>query len=141
MAREDESEGIVLAIAGVGESYLSQQGREEGTGRSETVDAQGVIGSVLIRPLGMVDKSRGQGVQFEVTHAVGTYHHRGILLVEGIHHLLEGLGRGIEVVAVELYGEASTTVIMDGLVPTAADAEIRALGDDMDEPLVVDTAE
>ena len=54
---------------------------------------------------------------------------------------MEGLGRGVEVVAVELYGEASATVIMNGLVPAAADTEIRALWDDMHQSFVVDTAQ
>ena len=86
----------------------------------------------------MVDESWWQGVQLEVAHAVRTDHHRGVLFVEGIHHLLERLGRGVEVVGVELHGKASAAVVVDGLVPAAADTEVGALGDDVDEPLVVD---
>ena len=37
-----------------------------------------------------------------------------------------------------MYGEASTAVVVDSLVPAAADAEVCALWDDMHEPLVVD---
>ena len=86
----------------------------------------------------MVDESWGQGVEFEVAHAIGTDHHGCILLVEGLHHLLQGLGRGVEVVAVELYGKAPATVVVDGCIPASSDAQVSALGDDVDEALVVE---
>ena len=92
VTREDQSQGIVLTIRGVGESYLAQQWGEERAWGSQTVDAQGIVGSVLIRPFSVVDQSWRQGVQLEVTHPVAADHHRCILLVEGIHHLLQGLG-------------------------------------------------
>ena len=82
-------------------------------------------------------QSWGQGVQVEVAHAIGAYHHRSILLIEGLHNLLEGLGRGIEVVGIELYGEASATVVVDGYIPTAADTQVMPVGDDMDQTLVM----
>ena len=92
MPREDEPQCIVLAIRGIGELYLPQQRREEGTGRSKSVDAQGIVGSVLIRPLLMVDESWRQGIQFKVAHAVRAHHHRSVLFVESLHDGLKRLG-------------------------------------------------
>ena len=92
MAREDQSQRIVLTIRGVGESDLSQQGGEEGTGCPQTIDAQGIVGAVLIGPLCVVDQSRRQGVQIEIAHPVAANHHCRVLLMEGIHHLLQRLG-------------------------------------------------
>ena len=93
VSREDESQGIVLAIGGVGELYLSQQRGEEGARGTQTIDAQGIVGAVLIGPLCMVDQSWRQGVEFEVAHAIGAYHHRGILLIESVDNLLQRLRR------------------------------------------------
>ena len=138
VTREDKSQSIVLTIRGVGEAYLPQQRREEGARRTQTVDTQGVVGTVLVCPLCVVYQSRRQGIQFEVTHTIRTDHHRRILLIECLDNLLQRLRRGIEIVRVELYCKASAAVIIDGLVPTAADAEIRPLWDDMHEPFVVD---
>ena len=85
----------------------------------------------------VVDKARWQGVKLEVAHAVGANHHRCILFVEGVDNLLEGFGRGIEVVGVELYGKASAAVVVDGLVPAASNAQVGALGDDVYEALIM----
>ena len=138
VAREDKPQCVVLTIRGVREANLTQQRREEGARRTQTVDTQGVVGTVLVCPLCVIYQSRRQGIQFEVTHTIRADHHRRILLIEGFHNLLQRLRRGIEIVRVELYRKASAAVIIDGLVPTAADAEIRALWDDMHEPLIVD---
>ena len=59
MTREYESQGVILTIRGVGKSYLAQQGREEGSGRSETIDAQGVVRSVFVGPFCVVNESWG----------------------------------------------------------------------------------
>ena len=92
MPRKNQSEGIIFAITGIWELYLSQQRCEEGTRCSETVDTQSIVWTVLVCPLLMIDKSRGEGIQLEVAHAVRTYHHSSILLIEGIYYLLKGLG-------------------------------------------------
>ena len=89
----------------------------------------------------MIDESWRQGVQLEVAHAVRADHHGCILLVEGIDDLLQRLGRRIEVVGVELHGEASAAVVVDSLVPAAADTKVCALGDDMHEALVMETTQ
>ena len=57
VSREDQSEGIILSVTGIGELNLSQQGGEEGTGSPEAIDTQGVIRSILIRPFLMVDQT------------------------------------------------------------------------------------
>ena len=93
VTREDESQGIVLAIGGVGELYLSQQRCEEGARGSQSIDAQGIVGAVLVSPFRMVDQSWRQGVELEVAHAIGTYHHCGILLIESVDNLLQRLRR------------------------------------------------
>ena len=141
MAREDQSEGIVLAIGCIGELDLSEQGCEEGARGTKAIDAQGIVRPVLVCPLLMVDESWRQGVQLEVAHPVGAYDHSGILFVEGLHHLLQGLRRGIEVVGVELYGKASAAVIIDGDIPAAADTQVSALRNNMYQPFVVQTVQ
>ena len=93
MARENQTQSIVLAIRGVGESHLAQQRGEEGAWCTQSVDAQSVIWSVLIGPLSVVYQSWRQGVQVEVAHAIRTNHHGCILLVEGVYNLLQRLGR------------------------------------------------
>ena len=86
VAREDESQGVILAVGGIGKSYLSQQGREEGTWSTKAVDAEGVVRAVIVCPLSVVNESWGQCIQLEVTHAVGTDDHRSVLLVKGFDH-------------------------------------------------------
>ena len=58
--------------------------------------------------------------------------------MEGLDNLLQCLGRRVEVIGVELYGKAPAAVVVDGLVPAAAYAEIRALWDDMYKTLIVE---
>ena len=70
----------------------------------------------------MVDDAWRQRVQFKVTHAVRTDDHRSILLIECFYYLLQCLWRGVEVVAVQLDGKSSAAVVIDGDIPTAADA-------------------
>ena len=102
--------------------YLAGQRREEGSRSSQSVDTQGIVGTVRIGPLSMVDQSWRQGLQVEVAHAVRANDHGGSLLAEGAHDLLQSIGRTIEVVAVQLDGKPSTAVVVDCLVPTASDA-------------------
>ena len=141
VAREDESQGVVLTIAGVGEADLSEQGCEECTRGTQTIDAQGVVRAVFVCPLLMIDESWRQGVQLEVAHAIGADHHGCILFVESVYDLLQCLRRRVEVIGVELHGKASAAVVVDGLVPAAADAEVGALRDDVHEALVVEATQ
>ena len=92
MAGESQAEGIVLAITGVGELQLSQDRSEECTGSSKSVDAQSVVGAILVCPFPMVYQSRRQRIQLKVAHAVTANHHCGLLLIEGINHLLQRVG-------------------------------------------------
>ena len=95
---ESQSQRIVFSIGCIGEFYLTEQRREEGTRCSESVDAKGIVRSVLVGPFGMADKSRRQCVQVEVAHPVTAHNHGRLLLIECIHHLLQGAFRRIEVV-------------------------------------------
>ena len=139
MAREDKAQRIILAIRGVGESYLAQQWGKEGAWGTQTIDAQRIVGTVLVGPLSVVDKSWWQGVQVEVAHAIRTDDHGCVLLVEGIYNLLQGFRRRVQVVAIQLHGKASATVVVYSLVPAATNTQIVTLGYDVDESLVVET--
>ena len=75
----------------------------------------------------MVDEPRRQRVEVEVAHAVGAHDHRRLLPVELVDDALQGVGRGIEIVAVELHGEAAAAHIVHGHVPTSADSQVGAL--------------
>ena len=75
----------------------------------------------------MGDESRRQGVQVEVAHPVRAHNHRRLLLIESIHDGLQRLGRRVEVVTVQLHRKASAMGIIDRHVPTAANAQVRAL--------------
>ena len=69
-----------------------------------------------------------QGIQIEVAHAIGTYHHCGLLLVESIDNSLQRLRRRIKVVRIQLNGKTSTYSTVNSLVPTAANAQVMTIG-------------
>ena len=85
----------------------------------------------------MVDDSRRQRVEVEVTHSVCPHHHCSPLFVERVDDALQRLRRRVEVIAVELHGEASAAVVDDSGVPASADAQVGAVGDDVHEAWVV----
>ena len=82
----------------------------------------------------MGNESGRQGVEVEVAHSVGAYHHCRLLLLEGIDDGLQCMRRGIEVVAVELYGKSSAPLIIDSHIPASAYSKVIALGDNMNKP-------
>ena len=88
----------------------------------------------------MVDESRRERLELEVAHAVGAHNHRSPLLVKLVDDALQRLRRRVEVVAVELHGEASAACVVDSHVPATADAEVGALGYDMYEALVLSSS-
>ena len=88
----------------------------------------------------MVDESRRERLELEVAHAVGAHNHRSPLLVKLVDDALQRLRRRVEVVAVELHGEASAAFVVDSYVPATADAEVGALGYDMYEALVLSSS-
>ena len=92
-ARESQAEGIVLTIGGVRELDLANQWGKEGARCAQAIDTQGIVAAIIISPFLVVDESRRQGVEVEITHAIRANHHRCLLLVEGIHYLLQGLWR------------------------------------------------
>ena len=127
-----QTEGIVFAVAGVGEADLAEDVGAEGTGRSKTVDAEGVVTAVVGGPLGVGDESGGKGLKVEVDHAIGTDDHSGFSLTEGFNDAEEHVGGGVEVVGVELHGIAAAMGTADGEIPASSDAEVVAFGDEMD---------
>ena len=56
-----------------------------------------------------------------------------MLTAEGIDDGLQRLGAGVEVVRIQLNGEASAVVVVDGHVPAAANAEVRSFWFQNDE--------
>ena len=76
----------------------------------------------------MSNEPRRQGIQVEVAHAIGTYHHSGLLLVESIDNGLQRLRRRIKVIRIQLNGKTSTYCTEHCLVPTATDAQIVTIG-------------
>ncbi len=127
-AAEGQPHGVVLAVAGVGQLQLAQQGGEEGARSTQTVDAQRVVRAVLVGPLGVVDQARRQRLELEVAHAVAAHHHGAALLAESIDNALQRLGRRVQVVAVQLYGEAAAARVVHRHVPAPADAQVAPFG-------------
>ena len=138
MPREHKSQGIVLTIACIGELYLAKQRSKESTGSPQTIDAQGIVRPILVGPLPMVYQSGRKGIQLEIAHAIRAYHHRCILLMEGIDHLLEGARRRIKVVTVELHSKTSAMITIDGNIPTAANAQVSPFWNDMNQAGIMD---
>ena len=90
-----KAQSVVLTVARVGNLQVAQHGGEECAGRPKAVDAQGIVPAILRGPLSVVDETRGQGVELEVAHPVGAYHHGGVFGIEGIHHALQGGGAAV----------------------------------------------
>ena len=132
MAREGQAEGVVLAVGCVGHMDFAQHRGIECTGCAEAVDAQGIVAAVLGCPLLVVDHARRNHVHVDVGEHVCAYNHRAVLIVEGFHHLGEGCFVSIYIVRVELDGEFAALLVVDTHVPATADAEVVALGDDVD---------
>ena len=85
----------------------------------------------------MVDKPGWQRLEIEVADAVRAYNHSGFLLIESVDNLLQGPVSRVEVVRVELYGEASAVDRVDGYIPASANAKVVTLGNDMDKARII----
>ena len=70
MTTEGKSHGIVLAVTGVGELQLAGQGGEECAWRSKSIDAKGVVWTIVVGPLTVVNNAGRQGLKVEVAHSV-----------------------------------------------------------------------
>ncbi len=84
----------------------------------------------------MVDLARRQDVLVDVGQLVGAEDDAYLLLLEGV---VEGLQRvlvEIDVVGVHLHDEAAAAWVVGAEVPAAANAEVAAVGDDVDDALV-----
>ena len=132
-----EPQGIVFSVTGIGNLEGSKNGGVEGSGSTKTVDAKSVVATVFGSPLAVVDEPRGKRVQLEVAHSVGTDDHRSPLCIEGVHDVLKGGGGAVEVVAVQLYEEASHFRMVNGHVPTSSYAEVIPFGNEVDHTTVM----
>ena len=81
----------------------------------------------------MGNESGRQGVEVEVAHSVGAYHHCRLLLLEGINDGLQCMWRGIEVVAVELHGKSSASLVIYCHIPASADTQVIPLRNNMNK--------
>ncbi len=120
VSAKGKSEGIILTITRVGETYLAEQRGEECSRSSEPVYAKGIVRSILLRPLLVIYYARRQGVEVEITHTVSAYHHSCLLLVEAIHYLLQGVRTAVKVVRVQLNGKTSAFIAIYSLVPATS---------------------
>ena len=134
---EREADGVVLAVADIGEIDAAEDGGVEGAGSAEAIDAEGVIAAIFGCPLFVIDHPGRDFLEVEVRHFVRADHHGAFLAAEGIDDFLEGGLVLVEVVAVELDGEAPAGGVVDALIPAAPDEEVLAFGNDVDEALVL----
>lgn len=58
-------------------------------------------------PFFVVYDARSNGAQVEIRHSVRAYHHGALFFIESVYDGLQRLRTAIEVVAVQLYGEAA----------------------------------
>ena len=132
-----QPQSIVLAITGVGYLQFSQNRCVEGSWRSQSVYSQCIVSAVLWCPLSVVDEPWRQGFQLEIAHPVATYHHGGILFEEHVHHSLQCILTAIQVVAVQLYNKSSHPLVVYSHIPASSDAQVVALGYNMNYPWVI----
>ena len=116
---------------------FAQHGSVESAGSAQAVDAQGIVAAVFGGPLLVVNYARRNGVLVDVGELVGADYHCALLVVEGLHHLGQGVLVGVYVVRVELNGEFATLGVVDAGVPASADAQVVTLGHDVDDAGVV----
>ena len=126
MSGYGQAKGIILSVGRIGEPHFPQQGSRESTRCSQSVDAQGIITSIIGRPLAVGDETRWKGLQIKIHHTIRTYHHGGTLLAKSFDNALQGVGTAIQIVGIELHGIAAATFIPDGIIPAATDTQIHA---------------
>lgn len=83
-----QSQGIILAVAGVGYLDFPQHRRIESPRSTEPVYAKRVVPSVFGSPLPVIDDAGRDRLHVEVGHPVGTHHHGTVLFVESIYNFL-----------------------------------------------------
>ena len=67
----------------------------------------------------------------EINQFVGSYNHGRLFLVESIHNALQSIRATVYIVAVQLDGKTAAPRTANGIVPTAADAQVFAFGDEV----------
>ena len=128
---------IVLTIFGCGEVDGAEHGCVESARSTESIDAEGVVAAVLRCPFFVVDDAGRNGLAVEVGHAVGTYHHSAVLLMEGIDKFLYGILVSIGIVGVKLDSKLTAFGVMKSYVPVAADSMPGLILLDEDDAFVV----
>lgn len=133
MTGESQSQCVVFSVTGVGHTDVTQQWCIEGPGCSQSVDAQSIVCSVLVRPFPVVDDTRRKCVQTEISHAVCSDNHGTLLFVKLVDNGLQGSRTAVKVIAVKLNRKASAVRMMHTQVPASADSQIRSLGNKMND--------
>ena len=88
---KSQAHSIVFAITGVRKLMQTNQRSEEGTWCTESIDTQGVVATIILRPLIMANQARWKGIKIEVAHTIRTYNHCSLLLVKSIDNSLQGI--------------------------------------------------
>ena len=96
--------------------------------------AQNELGDIVFVDIQTVGESLAQGDKFGDIEAVKTVadHHGGVFLIERVYDALQGMGRRVEVVGIKLHGKASAARVVNGQIPASADAQVIAVGDEVD---------
>lgn len=137
VARGTKACGIVFAIADVGQRIGAKPFGGKSTWSTETIDAKDVVWSVVVGPLLVVDKTWRNGIETKIDKFVGADNHGMIATTKFVDNGLQDIVGRIEVVAIELDGIAPTMAIGYGQVPTATNAEVVRLWNDVYEVDVV----
>src|ERR1700730_11969007 len=89
----------------------------------------------------MVDKAGRNLLQRKIDHRVGTYNHRIRSRFKFRNGPAENAVIDVEVVRIELYRVLSTVPAVKRLVPASADSQVPALGNDVLNARIADTAQ
>ena len=85
----------------------------------------------------MVDDAGRNGFAVEVGHAISTYYHSAVLLMEGVDKFLYGILVSIGIVGVKLDSKLTAFGVMKSYVPVAADSMPGLILLDEDDAFVV----
>ena len=135
-ATESNDDGVVFAPADVREADLAERGHVERPRGSQAMDAERIVVAVFGRPLAMIDEARRNLLQAKVDDRVRADYRGATAATKLGDDAREDIGAGVYVVAIELHGVAAALRCVDRFVPAAADAEIVAGRNDVDQPII-----
>ena len=84
----------------------------------------------------MVNHSRRQGIEFKITYSVRTNEHGTLLLIKTVDNALQCILIAIYIITVQLHCKTSATRVIDGQIPTAANAQIVARRHNVHHPFI-----